>query len=62
MRRHQRPPEEQAPTQLQSRRIVSCDRVIQQPDGTMHVHHVILGEDLTKIAVTLRSTQTSAPR
>jgi hypothetical protein len=61
-RRHQRPPEQQAATPLQSRRIVSCDRVIEQPDGTMHVRHVILGEDLTKIAVTFRSTQTSAPR
>ena len=47
---------------LKPRRVVPCDRTIEDVNGTLHVRHVTLSEDSTSLAITWRPTQSGQAR
>jgi hypothetical protein len=47
---------------LKARRVVPCDRTIEDDHGTLHVRHVTLSEDTTSVAITWRPKPSNQKR
>ena len=62
MRGHTQQPAPEDARPIEPCRVVSCDRVIDQPNGTMHIRYVSLSKSATSVAVTFHPNQRRSRR